>query len=133
MDFELSDLWVAYARGAREAAALGQPINEHLIQRAADAYCKLVWHERAVHMKEVLYFGASWCRACQAKGPLVEQTCREYAVPLTSYDIDQDGKDLAEAYGFKVIPAVVVLEAGVPTYRASSGLINHDALAQRLQ
>lgn len=84
-------------------------------------------------MREVLYFGAAWCRACGEKRPLVEQTCKELRVPLRVYDIDQEAdKALALSYGFKAIPALVVLDAGVPVYHAVSGLINRPALEQRL-
>lgn len=84
-------------------------------------------------MTSVDFYGAAWCKACDAKYPLVEQSCKEHGVPLTYHDVDDpDQAEQAGTLGFRSVPAVVVWRGANPVYRAVGGLINRASLDTHL-
>jgi len=84
-------------------------------------------------VKILHYFHADWCAACRTKQPIIQDLAMQYGVPLVEHNVaDPVHLRYAEQLGFRVIPAVALLEAEVPIYRAAGGLINRDALERRL-
>lgn len=58
-------------------------------------------------------FTASWCGPCKLVAPLMEQLADGYSgrAAIAKVDIDND-KPLAQRFGLKSIPAVLVFRAG---------------------
>lgn len=108
-------------------------------------------------MKRVGYFGADYCKACHAKRPLVEQTCKELGIDFIYIDVaTENGKSLAAQYDVRSVPTLVVVSLDFPSstvydehgigydfvppptaspalYRATGGLINRPALERALR
>jgi thioredoxin-like negative regulator of GroEL len=62
-------------------------------------------------MKQVLYFSAKWCTACQATTPLIEQLKSSKAAQVSTIDVDYD-VSLVQQYNIRSVPTTVVLENG---------------------
>lgn len=62
-------------------------------------------------MKQVLYFSAKWCTACQATTPIVESVKRNGEAQVAMVDVDYD-VSLTEQYNVKSVPTTVILENG---------------------
>ena len=62
-------------------------------------------------MKQVLYFSAKWCTACQATTPLIESVKRNGNAQVATIDVDYD-VSLTEQYKIKSVPTTVILENG---------------------
>lgn len=62
-------------------------------------------------MKQVLYFSAKWCTACQATTPLIESVKRNGAAQVAMVDVDYD-VSLTQEYNVKSVPTTVILENG---------------------
>ena len=60
-------------------------------------------------MKQVLYFSAKWCTACQATTPIVEQVKKSNQAQVAMIDVDYD-VSLVEQYGVKSVPTTIILE-----------------------
>ena len=60
-------------------------------------------------MKQVLYFSAKWCTACQATTPLIESLRSNSAIQVAIVDVDYD-VSLTERYNIKSIPTTIILE-----------------------
>jgi len=60
-------------------------------------------------MKQVLYFSAKWCTACQATTPIVEQVKKSNQAQVVMVDVDYD-VSLVEQYGIKSVPTTIILE-----------------------
>jgi len=58
-----------------------------------------------------LYFSATWCSPCKVFGPVLTKVAEETGVTLVKVDVDQQGP-LAEEYGIRSVPTVVMLDAG---------------------
>ena len=72
-------------------------------------------------MKQVLYFTAQWCTACQGMTPIVEQLKKTKVIPVEKIDTDYD-VTLTEQYNVTSIPTTVVLEDGKEIKRYSGAL-----------
>ena len=60
-------------------------------------------------MKQVLYFSAKWCTACQATTPIVENIKKSNQAQVAMIDVDYD-VSLVEQYNIKSIPTTIILE-----------------------
>jgi thioredoxin 1 len=60
-------------------------------------------------MKQVLYFSAKWCTACQATTPIVEQIKKSNQAQVAMIDVDYD-VSLVEQYNVKSVPTTIILE-----------------------
>ena len=60
-------------------------------------------------MKQVLYFSAKWCTACQATTPSIESLKRSGEAQVAIIDVDYD-VSLTEQYNVRSVPTTVVLE-----------------------
>ncbi len=63
-------------------------------------------------MKEVLYFGATWCAPCKRLGPIVEELRAENPeVTFRKIDVDEEPEE-AKTYQVRALPTLVYLEDG---------------------
>ena len=62
-------------------------------------------------MKQVLYFSAKWCTACQATTPIIESLKSSNRAQVAMVDVDYD-VSLTEQYNVKSVPTTVILENG---------------------
>ena len=62
-------------------------------------------------MKQVLYFSAKWCTACQSTTPLIEQLKRSGEAQVATVDVDYD-VSLVGQYNIRSVPTTVILENG---------------------
>jgi thioredoxin-like negative regulator of GroEL len=62
-------------------------------------------------MKQVLYFSAKWCTACQATTPIIESLKSSNRAQVMTVDVDYD-VSLTEQYNVKSVPTTVILENG---------------------
>ncbi len=60
-------------------------------------------------MKQVLYFSAKWCTACQATTPIVENIKKSNQAQVAMIDVDYD-VSLVEQYNVKSVPTTIILE-----------------------
>ena len=79
-------------------------------------------------MKQVLYFSAKWCTACQATTPLIESVKRSNQAQVAMVDVDYD-VTLTQEYNVRSIPTTVILENGNEIKRFV-GIVNSDQLKQ---
>ena len=62
-------------------------------------------------MKQLIFFSANWCSACQAMKPTVEQISKQMGIPLNKIDTDYDGSN-RDKYRVEKIPTLILLENG---------------------
>ena len=82
-------------------------------------------------MKQIIYFSAGWCTACQSMSPMVDQLKREKNISVTKIDTDYDAS-YVEKYNVKSVPTTIILEnndevrrhTGVLNYQQLNNLIN---------
>ena len=60
-------------------------------------------------MKQVLYFSAKWCTACQATTPIVENIKKSNRAQVAMVDVDYD-VTLTQQYNVRSVPTTIVLE-----------------------
>ena len=60
-------------------------------------------------MKQVLYFSAKWCTACQATTPIVENIKKSNRAQVAMIDVDYD-VTLTQQYNVRSVPTTIVLE-----------------------
>ena len=77
-------------------------------------------------MRQVLYFSAKWCTACQATTPIIESLKSNKAVQVATVDVDYD-VSLTEQYNIRSVPTTIVLENG-NEIRRNVGAINAEQL-----
>jgi len=77
-------------------------------------------------MKQVLYFSAKWCTACQATTPIVEALKLSNEAQVMIVDVDYD-VSLSEQYNIKSVPTTIILENNVEVKR-HVGSINTENL-----
>ena len=65
-------------------------------------------------MKQLLYFSAGWCGPCRQLGPIMEQVGQEISVQKIDVDAQPE---LAQQYGIRNIPTVVLVKDGVDVAR----------------
>jgi thioredoxin-like negative regulator of GroEL len=61
-------------------------------------------------MKQVLYFSAGWCTACQTTTPIIDQF-KNSEVQVAKINVDYDASYVSE-YNIKSVPTTVILENG---------------------
>lgn len=70
-------------------------------------------------MKEVIYFGATWCGPCQKLGPIIEELRAENPeIPFRKVDIDED-VELTRLHKVFAVPTLVCLEEDAEVGRVS--------------
>ena len=62
-------------------------------------------------MKQLIFFSANWCSACQAMKPTVEQISKQMGIPLNKIDTDYDVSN-RDKYRVEKIPTLILLENG---------------------
>ena len=62
-------------------------------------------------MKQLIFFSANWCSACQAMKPTVEQISKQMDIPLNKIDTDYDVSN-RDKYRVEKIPTLILLENG---------------------
>jgi len=62
-------------------------------------------------MKQVLYFSAKWCTACQVTTPIIESLKSSNRAQVAMVDVDYD-VSLTEQYSVKSVPTTIILENG---------------------
>jgi thiol-disulfide isomerase/thioredoxin len=60
---------------------------------------------------ELEYIGASWCAPCKVVKPKVLEQAAKYAIPIKTYDIDDDVKKI-DVDAVKKLPTLRVIEDG---------------------
>jgi|TARA_B100000035_G_scaffold92277_1_gene77920 thioredoxin 1 len=65
-------------------------------------------------MKEYLYFSAAWCQPCKTLSPVMEQVGN--TIPVKKINVDEQS-DLAQRYGIRSVPTVVLLENQIEVKR----------------
>ena len=60
-------------------------------------------------MKQLIFFSANWCSACQAMKPTVEQISKQMGIPLNKIDTDYDVSN-RDKYRVEKIPTLILLE-----------------------
>ena len=75
-------------------------------------------------MKQVLYFSAKWCTACQATTPIVEQVKRSNQAQVAIIDVDYD-VSLVEQYKVKSVPTTIILENNNEIKRYVGSITSH--------
>ena len=65
-------------------------------------------------MKEYLYFSAAWCQPCKTLSPVKEQVGNTIHVKKINVD---EQSDLAQRYGIRSVPTVVLLENQIEVKR----------------
>lgn len=79
-------------------------------------------------MKQVLYFSAKWCTACQATTPLIESLKLSNKAQIMIVDVDYD-ISLTEQYNVRSVPTTIILENGNEVKRFV-GSVNSEQLKQ---
>lgn len=70
-------------------------------------------------MKQLLYFGGSFCPACKALWPVVEKEAPAKGYEVKYYDMDEEeGAFAADDMGVRSLPAIIILENGKEIKRA---------------
>jgi thioredoxin-like negative regulator of GroEL len=62
-------------------------------------------------MKQLLYFSAGWCSACQGVTPIIDQLKSTKTIPVNKIDTDYDVSNVEE-YKVKSVPTIIILENG---------------------
>ena len=65
-------------------------------------------------MKEYLYFSSPWCGPCKMLSPVMEQVGN--TIPVNKINVDEQS-DLAQRYGIRSVPTVVLLENQIEVKR----------------
>ena len=65
-------------------------------------------------MREYLYFSAAWCQPCKTLSPVMEQVGN--SIPVKKINVDEQS-DLAQRYGIRSVPTVVLLENQIEVKR----------------
>ena len=60
-------------------------------------------------MKKLLYFSAPWCGPCKQLGPIMDEVGMKVEVQKVNVD---DNPQLAQHYGVRNVPTVVLTEDG---------------------
>ena len=64
--------------------------------------------------KPVLYdFSATWCGPCRMQTPIIEELRKKMGAVIEIKEIDVDQhRDLAEKYGIRVVPTLIIEKDG---------------------
>lgn len=60
-------------------------------------------------MKKFIYFSAPWCGPCRQLGPIMDEVAAQVEVQKVNVD---DNPSLAQHYGIRNVPTVVLTEDG---------------------
>ena len=62
-------------------------------------------------MKQLIFFSAQWCSACQAMKPTLDHVTKQIGIPVNKIDTDYEASYTAE-YNVKSVPTLILLENG---------------------
>ena len=66
-------------------------------------------------MKQIIFFGASWCGPCRAFKPVMESLQSE--LPIQFIDVDSSPQTAAQ-YNVRSVPTTIVVQNGMEIGRA---------------
>lgn len=70
----------------------------------------------------IVDFYASWCRPCQALGPVLEELTEEYAGKIAIYKVNVDeNEDLSQFFDIRSIPTLLYIPTNGEQARIESG------------
>ena len=70
-------------------------------------------------MRRVIKFSASWCQPCKNLSTVIESV--ETDIPISEIDID-DKPELAQEFGIRGVPTLIMLEEIVEVKRRSGSM-----------
>ena len=70
-------------------------------------------------MRRVIKFSASWCQPCKNLSKVIEDV--ESDIPISEIDID-DKPELAQEFGIRGVPTLIMLEENVEVKRRSGSM-----------
>jgi thioredoxin 1 len=83
-------------------------------------------------MMKVLKFYADWCQPCKMLSKIIEGAKDKITLPIEEINID-DNQELAQQYGIRGIPALVIVDDAGKEVRRQSGMLVEDKLLEFLQ
>jgi thioredoxin 1 len=83
-------------------------------------------------MMKVLKFYADWCQPCKMLSKIIEGAKDKITLPIEEINID-DNQELAQQYGIRGIPALVIVDDAGTEVRRQSGMLVEDKLLEFLQ
>lgn len=82
--------------------------------------------------KAIVDFWAEWCGPCKMLGPVFEELSKDYKGKLDFFKVNIDqSEDLAERFGIRSIPCLIVLENGDEAGRFV-GFVPKDSLKKKI-
>lgn len=81
---------------------------------------------------KVLKFYADWCQPCKMLTKIIEGAKDKIILPIEEINID-DNQELAQQYGIRGIPALVIVDDAGKEVRRQSGMLLEDKLLEFLQ
>lgn len=72
-------------------------------------------------MRELQYFSASWCQPCKMMKPIVEHTAKQYSIPITYIDIEEE-RDAPLLHSITSVPTFILMEDGKELRRVSGAI-----------
>lgn len=57
----------------------------------------------------VIYIGAKWCVTCKTIGPQIEELCKNFAINLIKYDLDNDADKIENVDDITKVPTIRIM------------------------
>ena len=103
-----------------------------MIPVSNETFDKLVV-EPSLKRPVVIDMWAEWCGPCKIFAPIYEKVSKDYSSDMDFYKLNvDDNPEIAEKYGIKSIPAVLIFYNSEPVAQIS-GLIAEDNLRHELE
>ena len=74
-------------------------------------------------MRNIYYFGADWCPSCKRLKPHFDKLIQDSNLTATYVDVD-DNPGMAEAYGVKSLPTIIVEDTSNRINTVKQRLVN---------
>ena len=78
-------------------------------------------------MKQLIYFGAEWCRPCRVIKPQIQNLQNEITIVFIDVDVSPHA---AQRYNVKNVPCIVLLENGVEKTKLVGNRITVNAVRE---
>ncbi|MBS1956059.1 MAG: thioredoxin family protein [Cyanobacteria bacterium SZAS-4] len=125
---------------AVSAAALGMIgiVHHERAKSEAERNTTLAGLQRTIsvnHRPRVLEFGAKWCGACQAYGPIIEAAQTKYPnIDFVRYNIDDDSaEELTSGLGVRAIPVTCFFDSDGKLIDQEVGCLPPEMLDEHLK